>query len=79
MYKLYSSQIGEKMLNPPLKPLEIKILNQLAQGYTQLKIAKDLNMTYNQCIGITKNLRKKFKAENTTVCVVRAYNQGFIK
>ena len=43
------------MLNPPLMPLEIKILNQLAQGYTQLKIAKDLNMTYNQCIGITKN------------------------
>jgi|GEM_PF-1762512 len=67
------------MLNPPLMPLEIKILNQLAQGYTQLKIAKDLNMTYNQCIGITKNLRKKFKEENTTVCVVRAYNQGFIK
>lgn len=67
------------MTYTPLQPKEISILTQLAYGASQKKIACDLKISYSKCLLITKQLKQKFEAENITECVMKAYNEGFIK
>lgn len=64
---------------PPLQPKETSILTQLAYGASQKKIARDLKISYSKCLLITKQLKQKFEAENITECVMKAFNEGYIK
>lgn len=58
---------------------EHKMLSLFAKSYSRKNIADELNIPYPTCRKLVNDLLKKFEADNLVACLVKAYDEGFIK
>ncbi|CDE61358.1 putative uncharacterized protein sll0782 [Fusobacterium sp. CAG:439] len=58
---------------------EHKMLQLFAKSYNRKNIADELNISYSSCRKLVNALLKKFEADNLTSCLIKAYDEGFIK
>lgn len=57
---------------------EASMLEMFANGFTKKDIAEKLQIPYNRCLRIFRNICKGYNAKNMTHCIILALKGGVI-
>lgn len=66
------------MTQQTIEKQEALMLEMFANGYTKKDIAEKLQMPYNKCLRIFRNICKGYNAKNMTHCIILAIKSGVI-